>query len=174
MQPQMQTPTPPPEDRPGTTLRVAEQGRDWTAALPQTDHVRFFRTTDWTRTALGPLESWSPTLRLFTGFVLADSRAACLWWGPPSNLTAIYNEHYAPLACGAHPRLMGSTFQEGYPELWPGIKAYFEQAKKTGTGVNYSSAASLVVERKGWREEAFFSGSFIPVGTPAEGFLNST
>lgn len=53
---------------------------DWTEDLPKTDHVRFFRDTDWSKTSLGPLNTWSPTLRLFTGFVLADSRAACLWW----------------------------------------------------------------------------------------------
>ncbi len=54
--------------------------RDWTEDLPKTDHVRFFRETDWSKSKLGPLNTWSPTLRLFTGFVLADSRAACLWW----------------------------------------------------------------------------------------------
>jgi signal transduction histidine kinase len=147
---------------------------DWTAALPQTDHVRFFRNTNWARTALGPLSDWSPTLRLFAGFVLADSRAACLWWGP--DYIAIYNEAYAPLAAQVHPTLMGSTFVHGYPDLWPSISPYFDKCKRTGRGVNYSSATPTLVERKGWTEEAFFSGSFTPIG-PAhspEGFYNST
>ncbi|KAH7394557.1 hypothetical protein BKA66DRAFT_411005 [Pyrenochaeta sp. MPI-SDFR-AT-0127] len=153
---------------------MSDDDCDWTANLPQTDHVRFFRSTDWVRTSLGPLNDWSPTLRLFAGFVLVDSRAACLWWGPTSDLTAIYNEAYAPLAGAAHPTLMGQRFQEGYPDLWPAMRDYFDQAKTTGTGVSYSSATSLVVERKGWREEAFFTGSFVPVGVPAEGYMNST
>lgn len=91
------------------------------------------------------------------------------------DLVAIYNEHYAPLACEAHPKLMGSTFQQGYPELWIGIRPVFDQCRTTGAGVNYSSEASLLVERKGWREETFFNGNFVPVG-PAyapEGFYNS-
>lgn len=70
---------------------------------------------------------------------------------------------------------MGSTFQQGYPELWSGIKPFFERCRTTAAGVNYSSAASLLVERKGWREETFFNGNFVPVG-PAyapEGFYNS-
>src|SRR5690242_6871753 len=164
---------------------------DWTEDLPQTDHVRFFRATDWSKSELGPLSTWPPTLRLFTRFVLADSRAACLWWyvgrrlvnmqltttdlDRGKNLVAVYNEHYAPLACKAHPNLMGSTFQQGYPELWSGIQPFFEQCKTTAVGVNYSSAARLLVERKGWREETFFNGNFVPVG-PAyapEGFYNS-
>jgi hypothetical protein len=91
-------PTPPREDNdaldhalmstPTPTQRHKDEALDWTAHLPDSDHVRFFRNTAWTRTGLGPLQDWSPTLRLFTGFVLADSRPACLWWGP--TLIAIY------------------------------------------------------------------------------------
>ncbi|KAJ4988866.1 hsp90-like protein [Stagonosporopsis vannaccii] len=169
--------TPPPEGGGGATL-IMPNGQcdteyDWTEDLPKTDHVRFFKATDWSKSKLGPLSTWPPTLRLFTGFVLADSRAACLWWG--KDLVAVYNEHYAPLACQAHPKLMGSTFQQGYPELWSGIEPFFERCRTTAAGVNYSSASSVLVERKGWREETFFNGNFVPVG-PAyapEGFYNS-
>jgi signal transduction histidine kinase len=151
-----------------------DDAHDWTADLPQTEHIRFFRNTDWSSTPLGPLKGWSPTLRLFTGFVLADSRAACLWWGP--SLIAIYNEAYAPLAAQRHPLLMGSTFQKGYPELWPAIDAYFEQGRRTGAGANYSSSVPTLVQRKGWVEETWFSGGFTPIGPTynPEGFYNST
>lgn len=166
--------TPPPDDD-GADLSMSKDASDWTASLPPTEHVRFFRATDWAGSNLGPLEDWSPSLRLFASFVLCDSRPACLWWGDIDNLTAIYNEHYAPLACAVHPALMGSIFQNHYPELWPTIRDYFQQAKRTRAGVNYSSAIPLVVERKGWPEETFFSGSFVPVGTPqVEGFINTT
>lgn len=165
---------PVPEHSIRTHEAAREQEHDWTADLPQTEHVQFFRNTHWASSHLGPTSTWSPTLRLFTTFVLADSRAACLWWGP--NLTAIYNEAYAPLAAQVHPTLMGSTFAKGYPELVPSITAYFEQCKRTGQGVNYSPGIPLLVERKGWTEEAFFSGSFAPVGPPhnPEGYYNST
>lgn len=76
--------TPPPESGDVSTLLIMPNAHatehDWTEDLPKTDHVRFFRETDWSKSSLGPLSTWSPTLRLFTGFVLADSRAACLWW----------------------------------------------------------------------------------------------
>jgi PAS domain S-box-containing protein len=165
--------TPPPDEDDFAPLSMSPANDDWAARLPQTEHTRFFRTTNWASTALGPLEKWSPTLQLFAGFVLADSRAACLWWG--NELTAIYNEAYAPLAAHAHPSLMGSTFQLGYPYL-PQISTYFDECRRTGAGVTYSSATPLLVERNGWKEEAFFSGSFTPVGPPGEplGFYNST
>ncbi|KAF2470863.1 uncharacterized protein BDR25DRAFT_342712 [Lindgomyces ingoldianus] len=153
----------------------AFENRDWTEDLPQTDHVRFFRTTDWSKSKLGPLTEWSPTLRLFTRMLFADSRAACLWWGP--DLVAIYNEAYMPLSGQVHPKLMGSTFINAYPDLWDGIQPFFDRARATGVASDHSAASALMVERLGWREEAFFTGNFVPIGggptTLPEGFYNS-
>jgi len=165
------------EDAPATCAipRGADEHveRDWTEQLPHTEHVRFLCNIDWARSRLGPLKDWNANLRLFTGFVLADSRAACLWWGPDA--IAIYNEHFAPMAAGVHPTLMGSTYAQGFPEIWPNIRAMFEESRRTGAGQNVSSATPLLVERNGYREEAFFSGSFVPIGPvhQPEGFYNS-
>lgn len=52
----------------------------WTDVLPSTPHVRFFKETDWASTALGPLETWSNTHRQMTQMLMADSRAACMFW----------------------------------------------------------------------------------------------
>lgn len=145
------------------SANCAEQ-HDWTEDLAHTDHIQLFRGTDWTRNGLGAPKDWDPNLRLFANFVLADSRAACLWWGPDA--VAIYNEAFAPLCYAVHPTLMGSTYAEGFPELWPYIRLMFEDSVKTGVGQNVASDAPLIVERHGWKEEAFFSGSFIPIGPP--------
>ena len=69
------------------------------------------------------------------------------------HLVAIYNEAYMPLSAHAHPQLMGAAFSDGFPDLLDGIKPYFDKARETGRGVDYSSAQALVVERRGWREE---------------------
>lgn len=53
---------------------------DWTKSLPQTDHVRYFRNVDWSRTALGPTSQWGTALRMYTHMVMSDSRAATLYW----------------------------------------------------------------------------------------------
>ncbi|KAF1993866.1 hypothetical protein P154DRAFT_48528 [Amniculicola lignicola CBS 123094] len=153
---------------------AAQHGR-WMDELPKTDHVRFFLERDWTKSPLGPLAHWSTELQLFTRMVFADSRAACIWWGP--DLVAIYNEAYRPLAGAAHPTLMGATFVTGYPDLYTGIRPFFDQCRDAGVGVNYSSAMSLIVERHGWREEAFFTGNFVPIGgakaNEPDGYYNS-
>jgi PAS domain S-box-containing protein len=92
-------------------------------------------------------------------------------------LVAIYNETYMPLAAKAHPKLMGATFLEGYPDLGAGILPDFDEARRTGRGVEFSSSISLMVERAGYREEAFFTGNFVPLGAgpinQPEGFYNS-
>ena len=154
-----QPPTPPEDDAlchdpmsmPAAADSRDEVAHDWTADLPQTDHVRFFRQVDWVNSKLGPLDQWGDTLRVFIRLLFADTRAACIWWGP--HLVAIYNEAYASLSAHAHPRLMGTAFPEGYPDLWQGIKPYFDKARETGVGVEYSPAQALIVQRAGYREE---------------------
>ncbi|KAF2106850.1 hypothetical protein BDV96DRAFT_654410 [Lophiotrema nucula] len=167
--------TPPPEggdaSAPPYAQTIDRQLHDWTASLPDTEHVRFFRDTDWARSKLGHYAQWPESLRLLAGMVLADSRAAVLWWGP--DLVAIYNEGYRPLAASTHPKLMGSTFVENYPELWNGISGFFDQVRKTGQGIEHSAASALMVERWGWREECFFSGNFVPVAG-GQGIYNTS
>ena len=53
---------------------------NWIELLPSTDHVEFFKDTDWSSSALGPLESWSPELRQMTTFLMVDSRPAAVFW----------------------------------------------------------------------------------------------
>ncbi|KAF2450845.1 hypothetical protein P171DRAFT_349353 [Karstenula rhodostoma CBS 690.94] len=162
------------EHHPGPPQHAPGDG-DWTLDLPVTPHVRFFRETDWAQSPLGPLSTWDATLRLFARMVFADSRAACIWWG--DSYTAIYNETYAPLAAAAHPKLMASSFQDCYPELWPSIKPFFDKCRDSGVGLDYSPELALMVERKGWREEAFFNGNFVPIGNgptnQPQGYYNS-
>lgn len=52
----------------------------WIEALPPGPHVQFFKDTDWSVTPLGPLGTWPSLLRQMTLYLMADSRAACLFW----------------------------------------------------------------------------------------------
>jgi hypothetical protein len=53
---------------------------DWTAQLPATDHIAFFRSTNWAATSLGALQTWSASLRRAIYMLLADCRPACIFW----------------------------------------------------------------------------------------------
>lgn len=59
---------------------ASPDGVDWTLDIPDSDHVRFFRSTEWHRTLLGPLQFWGTALRLYTYQIFADKRPSCLYW----------------------------------------------------------------------------------------------
>ncbi|KAH4929012.1 hypothetical protein HBI23_142600 [Parastagonospora nodorum] len=159
---------------PGHSTKCAnDMIHDWTESLPKTDHVRFFKTVDWTQTVLGETQQWSVALRMYTQMVMSDTRAACLYWGPTR--VAIYNESFVPLAAGAHPTLMGQSFASGFPELDPFIRPLFEEGIKSGVAQDVVESP-MMVQRNSYREEAFFTGNFTPVrgvDGDIEGFYNA-
>ncbi|KAF5872318.1 putative histidine kinase m3ypp protein [Botrytis fragariae] len=146
---------------------------DWTSDLPNSEHVQFFKNTNWAATQLGPLESWSLALRLHTFTTFADSRPACLYWGPER--VAIYNENFIEMSGKTHPALMGTPFELAFPEIWNDIKGVFIHAETSKVAADVNEIP-LTVERSGFKEEAYFTGSFNPVrredGAVA-GFYNS-
>lgn len=70
--------------------RPARINLTWVDDLPMSEHVQFFKSTDWSATALGPLETWTVCLRQMTRLLMADSRAVCLFWYKPHFLITIW------------------------------------------------------------------------------------
>ncbi|ATZ55590.1 hypothetical protein BCIN_12g01710 [Botrytis cinerea B05.10] len=146
---------------------------DWTSDLPDSDHVQFFKNTNWAATHLGPLESWGLALRLHTFTTFADSRPACLYWGPER--VAIYNQNFIQMSGKTHPALMGKPFELAFPEIWTDIKGVFMHAETTKLAADVNEIP-LMVERSGFKEETYFTGSFNPVRREdgaVGGFYNS-
>jgi hypothetical protein len=56
---------------------------------------------DWSKTPLGPRESWSPSLKLIVSTVLASQFPMALRWGP--QFVIIYNDGYLPILGEKHP-----------------------------------------------------------------------
>ncbi|KAI4718477.1 putative histidine kinase HHK15p [Aureobasidium sp. EXF-10727] len=148
-------------DRNDTPVGPASpDGVDWTLDIPDTDHVRFFRSIQWHDTLLGPVQSWGMALRLYTYQVFADKRPSCVYWGPEK--VAVYNEGFAEAAERAHPFLMGHTFAEAFPEICKDIMPVFEMAKKTKKDVPVIEMP-LMIKRNNFLEETHFTGDFIPL-----------
>ncbi|ESZ95196.1 putative histidine kinase M3C8p [Sclerotinia borealis F-4128] len=142
------------------TAATVQNPIDWTLDIPETEHVQLFRATDWAATPLGPLESWGLALRLHTFTTFSDTRPACLYWGPER--VAIYNEHFIIIAGKTHPTLMGKPFEVSLPEIWNDIRGLFIQAEITKVAADVNEI-SLMLERGGYKEETYFTGSFNPV-----------
>lgn len=70
---------------------------------------------------------------------------------------------------------MGSTFEQGYPEIWPLIRLVFNQAEASGVA-SVVNEMEMMVERNDFLEEAYFNGNFTPLrgdSGKVEGFYNA-
>ena len=52
------------------------------------------RSTDWSQSPIGAVETWSPALRMMVSILLANRFPLLLWWGP--HYIQIYNDAYRP------------------------------------------------------------------------------
>src|ERR1700757_1992538 len=74
------------------------------------------RAFDWSPTAIGGPEDWSPALRTLVGILLANRFPLLLWWGP--EYVSIYNDAYAPILGRKHPSALGLPVRECWSEIW--------------------------------------------------------
>ena len=52
----------------------------WAEFIPPTDFTQFFKSFDWSATALGPLHQWQFALRMHTFVLFSDQRPGCILW----------------------------------------------------------------------------------------------
>ena len=118
------------------------------------------RSFDWSKTALGAVSGWSPALRTMVGVVLRGPAPMYLVWG--AQFVQIYNDLYCPVAGTRHPMLMGTPGSEGWAETWLIVEPTYAAAL-AGQPATWSEDQPLLLNRKGFVEEAFFKGAIIPV-----------
>ena len=75
---------------------------------------------DWSRTPIGPADTWSPALRTTIDILLRNSFPMLLWWGP--EYISIYNDAYRPVLGQKHPWGLGSPVRECWSEIWHILK----------------------------------------------------
>ena len=54
----------------------------WSPQIAGGEMGERIRRLDWSQTPIGPIESWSPALRMTVGLMLANPYPMLLWWGP--------------------------------------------------------------------------------------------
>jgi PAS domain S-box-containing protein len=122
----------------------------------------FIRQKDWSTTPLGPVEQWSPSLRLIVSIMTASGFPMALRWGP--EFVLIYNDGYKPILADKHPWALGLPFREVWPEVVSElIPLQQEIMAGTNPGV-FSVDRPLTIRRRGmdW-ETAHFTVSYSPV-----------
>jgi len=121
---------------------------------------RLIREKDWSQTAIGAVERWSPTLKVMVDFLLANRFPLLLWWGP--KYVSIYNDAYRPILGAKHPQAIGQPFREVWPEiehiLTPLIDTPFN-----GGPATWMDDILLEINRHGYFEETHFTIAYSPV-----------
>ncbi len=120
---------------------------------------RLVRSMDWSKTPLGPIESWPQSLRTTVSLCLASNFPISLAWGP--HHVQIYNDGYWPICGGKHPHSVGQDFSVCWASAWPVIGKAFERALAGET--SYLEDQRMFLDRHGYLEETFFTFSFSPI-----------
>jgi signal transduction histidine kinase len=125
-----------------------------------TEMARRMRELDWSRTPLGPVESWPQSLRTSVSTCLDCAFPIILWWGP--ELTILYNDEYRPMLGPAkHPAALGERGKKVWAEIWDVIEPMLSQVMERGQPTR-SRDLLLHIDR-GYPEEAYFSFSYSPI-----------
>lgn len=118
------------------------------------------RTLDWSKTPLGPVETWPQSLKTSVSICLNSRFAILLWWGP--QLVKIYNDAYIELIGSKHPGALGSAGREVWPEIWDTIGPLLRGVMERGEP-NWANDLLLPLERHGYAEECYFTFSYSPI-----------
>ncbi|MEE1613736.1 ATP-binding protein [Microvirga sp. CF3016] len=117
------------------------------------------RALDWSRTPLGPVSAWPQSLRSTVRTLLSSQYPMILTWGP--EFTQIYNDAYSKLIGAGHPAALGNDIRITLAASWDTLGPMIERVMATGNA-NWTPALPLLMERAGYREEAYFSVSHAP------------
>jgi signal transduction histidine kinase/response regulator of citrate/malate metabolism len=132
-----------------------------------TEMAELTRAFDWSKSPLGPPESWPDSLRTAVNIVLTSRFAMWMGWG--NELTFLYNDAYAHMTLGAkHPWALGRPAHEVWAEIWPHLAPRIDQVLKTRTAT-WDERLLLFLERSGFPEETYHTFSYSPLGAEARG-----
>ncbi|GAA3957918.1 SpoIIE family protein phosphatase [Actinoplanes auranticolor] len=120
---------------------------------------RLMARLDWAATDLGPVDAWPQSLRAAVRIVLSSRYPMLLLWGP--RFTQLYNDAYSALIGDQHPAALGGDVRVTLADSWDVLEPLIADAMATGVA-SWVPALQLVLDRAGYREEAYFSVSHAP------------
>jgi signal transduction histidine kinase len=119
------------------------------------------RSHDWSRTPLGPVETWPQSLKTTVRILLTSRFSMWMGWGP--DLTFLYNDAYQRDTLGKkHPWALGRPARTVWAEIWDDISPRIQRVLETGEAT-WDEALLLFLERSGYAEETYHTFSYSPL-----------
>ncbi|MBW8906653.1 MAG: response regulator [Betaproteobacteria bacterium] len=140
------------------TAPTASQAATWLAGGGEMGER--MRGLDWSKTVLGPVEGWRQSLRSAVSTCIGSRFPIVLYWGPQR--IVLYNDAYAEILGAKHPWALGRPCEEVWSEIWSVIAPMLDGVVASGQAT-WSDDQLLLLERRGYPEECYFSFSFSPV-----------
>jgi PAS domain S-box-containing protein len=149
-------------------MLLDDSGAKKPPAAPSTKNemAGLIASKDWSTTALGDPNHWSPSLKLIVGIMTASGFPMAVRWGPQFIL--IYNDGYRPILADKHPWALGLPFRVVWPEVISELIPLQEAILAGESPGVYSEDRPLTIRRRGmsW-ETAHFTVSYSPVPDPS-------
>lgn len=120
------------------------------------------RAKDWSKTPVGPVETWPQSLRTTLGILLNSKFPMFLFWGPEH--ICFYNDAYRPSLGndGKHPNILGQKGAEYWSEIWDFIGPLIDQVLTNGEATWHEDQL-LPIYRNGKMEDVYWTFSYSPV-----------
>lgn len=123
--------------------------------------ARRMREFDWSRTPIGPIESWPQSLKTSVNLILNSQHPMWIGWG--DDATFLYNDAYiAVLSIAKHPWAVGRPAAEVWAEIWdvcgPLARKVFEKGEPS-----FLDDVRLFMNRGSFLEETYYSFSYSPI-----------
>ncbi|MET8910607.1 PP2C family protein-serine/threonine phosphatase [Micromonospora sp. NPDC004551] len=123
-----------------------------------------YRGVDWASTPLGAVSGWSPTLRAAVDLTLHSRFPVTLFWGP--EFVMVYNQAYVEMIGHKHPAALGAPAARVFAEIWDVIGPMLRSVRATRRAT-WTQDMRLLMDRRGYPEECFFTFSYSAVRNPA-------
>lgn len=121
---------------------------------------KLIRAKDWSKTPLGPPETWPESLRTMVSVMMNNPFGMYIAWG--KDYTQIYNDGYRPiLANNKHPQALGISSKETFSEAWHIIGPMFKGVME-GEPIGFPDFM-LPLNRNGQIENCFFDFAYSPI-----------
>ena len=92
--------------------------------------TRLVRTSDWTKSDLGPADGWPQSLKTAVRIMLDSRYAMWMSWG--HERTFFCNDAYLPTVGVKRDWVLGARSDEVWKEIWPDIGPRIERVIATG------------------------------------------